>query len=136
VSEKILISHILSIKLYAGIQQLNNIRTSISIIENRAKKVQAACVFEPARPGVEYVIRRKGVDPYFLTVAGRAAHAGAQPEDGHSAIEELAHIYIDNWADSVYKGSKLNYFADKTESILKIKSWHSRLMTHKLPWKG
>ncbi len=65
--------------------------TSTPIIENRAKKAQAACVFEPARPGGEYVIQRKGVGKYFLTVAGRAAHAGAQPEDGRSAIEELAH---------------------------------------------
>jgi glutamate carboxypeptidase len=65
--------------------------TSRPVIESRAKKAQAACVFEPARPGGEYVIQRKGVGKYILTVAGRAAHAGAQPEDGRSAVEELAH---------------------------------------------
>ena len=68
--------------------------TSTPIIERFAKQAQAACVFEPARPGGEYVIQRKGVGKYILTVAGRAAHAGAQPEDGRSAIEELAHKVI------------------------------------------
>ena len=65
--------------------------TSTPIIASRAKNVQAACVFEPARPGGEYVIQRKGVGKYMMRVAGRAAHAGAQPEDGRSAIEEMAH---------------------------------------------
>jgi len=68
--------------------------TSRTIIESHAKQAQAACVFEPARPGGEYVIQRKGVGKYIMTVAGRAAHAGAQPEDGRSAIEELAHKIV------------------------------------------
>jgi len=68
--------------------------TSKPIIENCAKQAHAACVFEPARPGGEYVIQRKGVGKYIMTVAGRAAHAGAQPEDGRSAIGELAHKII------------------------------------------
>ena len=68
--------------------------TSKPIIESRAKQAHAACVFEPARPGGEYVIQRKGVGKYILTVTGRAAHAGAQPEDGRSAIGELAHKII------------------------------------------
>jgi len=68
--------------------------TSTAIIERLAKQAQAACVFEPARPGGEYVIQRKGVGKYILAVAGRAAHAGAQPEDGRSAIEVLAHKVI------------------------------------------
>jgi glutamate carboxypeptidase len=65
--------------------------TSTPIIASRAKTAQAACVFEPARPGGEYVVQRKGVGKYIMRVAGRAAHAGAQPEDGRSAIEEMAH---------------------------------------------
>jgi len=68
--------------------------TSKPIIESCARKAQAVCVFEPARPAGEYVIRRKGVGKYILQVTGRAAHAGAQPEDGRSAIEELAHKII------------------------------------------
>lgn len=68
--------------------------TSTPIIESFAKQARAACVFEPARPGGEYVIQRKGVGKYILKISGRAAHAGAQPEDGRSAIEELAHKVI------------------------------------------
>lgn len=68
--------------------------TSRPIIESRVQQAHTACVFEPARPGGEYVIRRKGVGKYVMRVIGRAAHAGAQPEDGRSAIEELAHKII------------------------------------------
>ena len=68
--------------------------TSKPIVESCAKKAQAVCVFEPARPGGEYVVQRKGVGKYTLRVSGRAAHAGAQPEDGRSAVEELAHKIV------------------------------------------
>jgi len=68
--------------------------TSKPIIEGCAKNARAVCVFEPARPGGEYVIQRKGVGKYILRITGRAAHAGAQPEDGRSAIEELARKII------------------------------------------
>ncbi|RJQ61904.1 MAG: M20 family peptidase [Desulfobacteraceae bacterium] len=64
--------------------------TSRPIIEALARKAHTVCVFEPARPGGEYVIQRKGVGKYTMTISGRAAHAGAQPEQGRSAIEALA----------------------------------------------
>lgn len=64
--------------------------TSRPIIEELARKAQTVCVFEPARPGGEYVIQRKGVGKYIMSISGRAAHAGAQPEHGRSAIEALA----------------------------------------------
>lgn len=68
--------------------------SSKPIIENLAKQAHTACVFEPARPGGEYVIQRKGVGKYIMTVTGRAAHAGAQPEEGRSAIGEMAHKIV------------------------------------------
>jgi glutamate carboxypeptidase len=68
--------------------------TSRPIIENLAKQAHTVCVFEPARPGGEYVIQRKGVGKYIMTVTGRAAHAGAQPEQGRSAIGEMAHKIV------------------------------------------
>jgi len=68
--------------------------TSRPIIEKLAKKAHTACVFEPARPGGEYVIQRKGVGKYIMTISGRAAHAGAQPEQGRSAIGEMAHQIV------------------------------------------
>ncbi len=68
--------------------------TSRPIIEAEARQVRAVCVFEPARPGGEYVVARKGVGKYWLTVRGRAAHAGSQPEKGRSAIGEMAHKIV------------------------------------------
>ena len=68
--------------------------TSHPIIAREAQRARTVCVFEPARPGGEYVIQRKGVGKYVLTVHGRAAHAGAQPERGRSAIVELAHKIV------------------------------------------
>jgi glutamate carboxypeptidase len=68
--------------------------TSRPIIEKEAQGADAVCVFEPARPGGEYVIRRKGAGKYKLTVSGRTAHSGVYPERGRSAIGELAHKII------------------------------------------
>jgi glutamate carboxypeptidase len=68
--------------------------TSRTIIEALAKGADTVCVFEPARPGGEYVIQRKGVGKYVMIVTGRAAHAGAQPEQGRSAIGALAHKIV------------------------------------------
>jgi len=68
--------------------------SSRPLIESLARQAQAVCVFEPARPGGEYVIRRKGVGKYVMQITGKAAHAGTQPEDGRSAIEELAHKIV------------------------------------------
>lgn len=68
--------------------------SSRPIIENLARQAQTVCVFEPARPGGEYVIQRKGVGKYVMRITGRAAHAGTQPEDGRSAIGELAHKIV------------------------------------------
>jgi len=68
--------------------------TSRPLIEAEARASQTVCVFEPARPGGEYVISRKGTGKYQLTVTGRAAHAGAQPERGRSAIGEMAHKIV------------------------------------------
>jgi glutamate carboxypeptidase len=68
--------------------------TSREIIENQARQSHTVCVFEPARPGGEYVTHRKGAGKYRITVRGRAAHSGTQPEKGRSAIIELAHKII------------------------------------------
>lgn len=68
--------------------------TSTSIVQQEAQRAQTVCVFEPARPRGEYVVARKGVGKYWLTVRGRAAHAGSQPERGRSAIAEIAHKIV------------------------------------------
>ncbi len=65
--------------------------TSRESICELAKQHDAALVLEPARPGGECVIGRKGVGHFRVEVFGRQAHAGSQPELGANAIWELAH---------------------------------------------
>lgn len=58
-------------------------------IEAEARRSRAALVVEPSLPGGGVKSRRKGVSAYKLKVAGRAAHAGIEPEAGASAVHEL-----------------------------------------------
>ncbi len=69
--------------------------TSTPYIVREAKASDTVCVLEPARPKGQVVIKRKGVGKYCLTVHGKAAHAGVQPELGISAIEELARTILE-----------------------------------------
>lgn len=55
-----------------------------------AREGRAALVFEAAADGAVKTAR-KGVGLFTVTVTGREAHAGLDPEAGASAIEELAH---------------------------------------------
>ena len=64
--------------------------TSRELIAEQARSAAAACILEPARKGGEYVSERKGVGTFTLTVQGKSAHAGAQPELGANSIAELA----------------------------------------------
>ena len=65
--------------------------TSRGLIEAEAASAAAVLVLEPAMPNGALKTSRKGLGGYTLTVTGRASHAGAAPEEGVSAIEELAH---------------------------------------------
>ncbi len=62
-------------------------------IVSLARRVERVFVMEPAL-GVDGHIKtaRKGVAQYDVTVHGRAAHAGLNPEDGISAIREMARL--------------------------------------------
>lgn len=64
--------------------------TSRPAILAEAQRADTVCVLEPARPGGEYTFIRKGCGLYTMAVTGRAAHSGLTPEQGRSAVEELA----------------------------------------------
>jgi glutamate carboxypeptidase len=68
-------------------------RESTRYIRALARRAGRALVLEPAL-GPEGAIKtsRKGVGRYTITVKGRAAHAGLDPERGVSAILELSYI--------------------------------------------
>ncbi len=69
--------------------------TSRALIEERARLASHVLVIEPPLANGALKTGRKGVGAYRLTVEGRAAHAGVEPEKGVSAIEELARQILD-----------------------------------------
>ncbi len=54
----------------------------------------AALVLECARANGDVVSARKGVADFHITIQGRAAHAGVEPEKGRSAVLEAAHKVV------------------------------------------
>src|SRR5438477_426486 len=65
--------------------------TGRPLIEEAARDVAAAFVLEPPTPRGNLKTARKGLARYRLFVHGHAAHAGTHPDEGASAVEELAH---------------------------------------------
>ncbi len=68
--------------------------TSRAAIEKLAQQSAVALVLEAAGSGGALKTARKGVGLYELAIMGRAAHAGVAPEQGRSALLELAHQII------------------------------------------
>ena len=64
--------------------------TSRALIEAEARNSDAVLVFEPSLPGGVLKTARKGVGTFRLDAYGISAHAGIAPQDGASAITELA----------------------------------------------
>jgi glutamate carboxypeptidase len=65
--------------------------TSRGLIEAEAAGCAAVLVLEASADGGALKTQRKGVSFYELTIEGRAAHAGLEPELGVNAAVELAH---------------------------------------------
>jgi len=68
-------------------------RHSAAEIESEALAHNVVFVTEPPQDGA-YKTQRKGVSQYTITATGRAAHSGADHENGVNAIEEIAHQVI------------------------------------------
>ena len=68
-------------------------RESSRYIRALAKIADRALILEPSLgPAGALKTARKGVGRYTVTVKGKAAHAGLDPERGVSAILELSHV--------------------------------------------
>jgi len=63
---------------------------SRALLEERAKAAGAVLVLEPSADGGALKIARKGTGTFNVTITGRAAHAGLEPEKGINALVELA----------------------------------------------
>lgn len=65
--------------------------SSRALIEESARGCVAAFVLEASGDGGALKTARKGTSNYGLTVHGKAAHAGLEPDKGANATVELAH---------------------------------------------
>ncbi|MFW5435011.1 M20 family metallopeptidase [Paenibacillus apiarius] len=76
--------------------------TSRQWIESYARKSEAAFVLEPPmEPHGAVKTARKGSGRFLLSLEGRSAHAGVNPEAGVSAVEEMARqiIRLHAWSE-------------------------------------
>lgn len=109
--------------------------TSRTLIEEAGRSCRACLVLEPSLPGGAVKIRRKGTGEGVLTVTGRAAHAGIEPEAGASAILEMAHqiLAVTGLADPekethvnvglVRGGTGANVVAARAEASVDFRFW-------------
>jgi glutamate carboxypeptidase len=83
--------------------------SGLPLIREEAQGASAVLVTEPCVAGGLAKTSRKGVLTYQMTIGGRAAHAGTHPQNGVSAITELAHqiqavLALADWS----RGTTLN----------------------------
>jgi glutamate carboxypeptidase len=109
--------------------------TSRPVIEAEARRAHSVGILEPARPGGEYVMARKGAGTFQLEVKGKASHAGLQPELGASAIWDLAQKVAALHAltsfetgvtvnvGTVRGGERPNVVADRAVAEIDLRAW-------------
>jgi glutamate carboxypeptidase len=107
--------------------------SSEQLIMAEAKKSAAVLVMEPAYGNGYLKTSRKGGGDFFLTVKGRAAHAGNDHAQGINAIEELAHhiLAIQSWTDyeagttlsvgTIKGGSASNVVPERAEAVIDVR---------------
>nr|WP_321455787.1 M20 family metallopeptidase [uncultured Cohaesibacter sp.] len=102
-------------------------------IEALAAKSRCAFILEPARANGDLVYERKGCSRYHLAFHGKAAHSGVDPQNGASAVNELAHWVIElhkltNFdeglnlnAGLVAGGTSVNAIAERAEAEVDVR---------------
>src|SRR6202045_891271 len=78
-------------QLYVSDEEIGS-PTSRALIEAEGRKAKYVLVTEPARDGGKVVTGPKGVARFEVFIRGVPAHAGSRPQDGRSAIRELANV--------------------------------------------
>lgn len=107
-----------------------------------AKKSRYALVMESARANGDLVKARKGSVTYRIVFHGKAAHAGNAPQDGRSAIVEMAHWILETTkmqdltkgiscnAGVVQGGSAANVVPESAVLEVDIRFWDNAVYTH------
>ncbi|WP_327248245.1 M20/M25/M40 family metallo-hydrolase [Streptomyces sp. NBC_01320] len=96
--------------------------------------IHYALGLECARENGDLVVARKGVADLVITVTGRAAHAGIEPERGANAALAAAHLLIEcqqmngRWGDVTVNvgmmraGSRINIVCPEAELHVEVRS--------------
>jgi glutamate carboxypeptidase len=104
------------------------------IIRELAPAHDAALVLEGARANGDIVSARKGITDFTITIEGRAAHAGVEPEKGRNAVLQAAHTILalqrlnDRWpgvtsnVGVVRGGTRSNVVAERCELQVDLRS--------------
>jgi glutamate carboxypeptidase len=107
---------------------------STPFIRRLAQNHDVALVLECARANGDIVSARKGIADLHITYRGRAAHAGVEPEKGHSAILAAARAVVEltalngRWpsvtvnAGTIAGGTRPNVVAERCEVGLDLRA--------------
>ncbi|GGX46798.1 M20/M25/M40 family metallo-hydrolase [Streptomyces chryseus] len=107
---------------------------SRTVTEHTARSAHYALALECARENGDLVIARKGVADFRLTVTGRAAHSGIEPERGANAALAAAHLVValqalnGRWEDVsvnvgvVRAGTRTNIVCPEAELRVEVRS--------------
>ncbi len=97
------------ISVVCGGDEETDSRASGAMLRELAPAYDLALVLEAGRENGDIVSARKGNGLFSFTVAGRAAHAGVEPEKGANAVLALAHQIVALQAlNGVWPGVTLN----------------------------
>jgi glutamate carboxypeptidase len=83
-----------TLSVVCGGDEETDSRASAAMLQAIAPDYDIALVLEAGRENGDIVSARKGGGMFTLDVAGRAAHAGVEPEKGASAVLALAHQIV------------------------------------------
>ena len=113
---------------------------SRDVIRAEAGSADVAFVLEGARENGDIVSSRKGVSDFLIEIAGRAAHAGVEPEKGRSAVLEAAHKTVSlhalngRWpgvtvnVGVVHGGTRPNVVAERCDLHVDVRSPHEETL--------
>ncbi len=111
--------------------------SSRALVEAEARKSDAVLVLEPSLgPRGSLKTSRKGIGEFQLQVEGRAAHSGLDPDEGASAILEIAKqiITVQSFEDKhssvtintglISGGSRTNVVPEQAEATIEVRIVH------------
>jgi glutamate carboxypeptidase len=106
-----------------------------ALIIREARAAEYVLVLEPPANNGALKTARKGIGSFKIAIEGRAAHAGTQPEQGVSAVTELAHLILvlsqlnDQERGStvnvgvVRGGTRRNVIPARAEAEVDVRAW-------------